>query len=272
VITPKTCVIALSQSGETADTLSAIRELKARGVQILSLCNVQESTLARESDSCLFLKAGPEIGVCSTKAFTSQMVVLSLFTLLMARMRNMDSIKGQEFIEALTQLPDKVQEILNQADQIAAIAKKYAKYDHFFYIGRNYMYPAALEGALKLKESSYVNANAYPGGELKHGPIALINPECPTIALCANDRTREKIMSNLMEIKARGGSVVAITDIKSPELERKVDDVIYVPRTLDPLAIILSTVATQLFAYFIAKERGVDIDRPRNLAKAVTVE
>lgn len=272
VITPKTCVIAISQSGETADTLSAVREVKALGAQVISICNVQQSTLARESDSCLLLKAGPEIGVLSTKAFTSQVVVLSLFALMMARMRNMDKLKGQEFIEGLVTLPEQVQKVLNSSIEIEKMAKKYASYEHFFFIGRNYMYPTALEGALKLKESSYINANAYPGGELKHGPIALIDESCATVALCANHRTSEKMASNIMEVKARKGPVLAIVQKGCEDMARHADDVLFIPKTSDPFAVITTAVALQLLAYNIAKERGTDIDQPRNLAKSVTVE
>lgn len=272
VITSKTCVIAVSQSGETADTLSAVREIKARGAKVISICNVEKSTLARESDSTLLLKAGPEIGVCSTKAFSSQVTVFSLFALMMARMRNMDKEKGQEFIEALVNLPDQVQKVLDRADEIKKIAEKYVDYQHCFFVGRNYMYPTAMEGALKLKESSYINANAYAGGELKHGPIALIDASCPTVALCANRKTWEKMHSNLMEIKARRGRLLVIAEEGTTGLEEHADDIIFVPKTLDPLAVIPSSVALQLLAYYIALGRGTDIDQPRNLAKSVTVE
>lgn len=272
IITPNTCVIAISQSGETADTLSAVRELRSLGAQVISVCNAQQSTLARESDSCLLLKAGPEIGVLSTKAFTSQVVVLSLFTLMMARMRNMDKTKGLEFLEDLVQLPDKVQQILNNIHEIEKIANKYASFEHIFFIGRNYMYPTALEGALKLKESSYINANAYPAGELKHGPIALIDEKCATVALCANKRTSDKMASNIMEVKARKGPVLAIVQEGSKDMASHADDVLLVPKTSDPFAVITTGVALQLLSYFIARARGTNIDQPRNLAKSVTVE
>lgn len=272
VVPPGTLPIAISQSGETADTLAAVRELKAKGSKVLAICNVQGSTLAREADYCIFLRAGPEIGVCSTKAFVSQVAVLSLFALLMARMRNMGKQEGQEFLRALKMLPDQIQEILESAKSIEKIAKKYAHYENFFFLGRHYMYPTALEGALKLKEISYINANGYPAGEMKHGPIALINENCPTVALCANKFTYEKLLSNLMEVKARNGKILAIAEKGSPGLEGIVDDLILVPKTLDEMAAIPTTVVTQLLAYYIAKERGADIDQPRNLAKSVTVE
>jgi glutamine---fructose-6-phosphate transaminase (isomerizing) len=272
VVLPGTLVIAISQSGETADTVASMREMKAKGAKILALCNVVNSTLAREADSCIFLKAGPEIGVCSTKAFTSQIVVLSLFSLMMARMRHMGKSEGQEFLTCLLQLPDQVQSILDRAGMIQAMAKKYNKYENFFFLGRNYMYPTSLEGALKLKEISYVNANGYPAGEMKHGPIALIGEQCPTIALCANKNTFHKLLSNLMEVKSRNGRILAIAEEDQQGLEEVADDVILIPSNCDECAVILSTIVTQLLAYYIAKERGADIDQPRNLAKSVTVE
>jgi glucosamine--fructose-6-phosphate aminotransferase (isomerizing) len=272
VIPSDTLVIAISQSGETADTIAAVRELKARGIRILAICNVQGSTLAREADACLYLKAGPEIGVCSTKAFTSQLIVLSLLCLMMARMRHFSKKEGQDFLEALRLLPDQVDAIFAQSERIQSIAKKYAHYENFFFLGRGYMYPASLEGALKLKEISYINANGYPAGEMKHGPIALINEECPTIALCANKATYEKFLSNLMEVKARKGPVLAIAEVGDEKIEKVADDVIWVPATIDELAGVPTTVVTQLLAYYIALERGADIDQPRNLAKSVTVE
>lgn len=267
-----TLVIAISQSGETADTIAAVRELKAKGARILAICNVENSSLAREADSTIFLKAGPEIGVCSTKAFTSQVVVLALFTLMMARMRHMSKQEGQDFLNALKQLPYQVQQVLDSAPKIAAIAKQYAHYENFFFLGRHYMYPTSLEGALKLKEISYINANGYPAGEMKHGPIALINEKCPTVALCANKLTFEKLLSNLMEVKARGGHVIAIAEENEKRLSKIADEVIRIPETLDEVACIPASVAAQLLAYYIAKERGADIDQPRNLAKSVTVE
>lgn len=272
IVPPGTFVIAISQSGETADTIAAVREVKAKGAKVLALCNVHGSTLTREADNTIFLKAGAEIGVCSTKAFTSQVIVLSLFTLLMARMRHMSKADGQRFLEQLLQLPEQVQIVLNQAAYISSIASKYASYENFFYIGRSYMYPTSLEGALKLKEISYINANGYPAGEIKHGPIALIDEKCPTIALCANQMTYDKLLSNLMEIKARHGKILAIANREDAHLEEIVDDIIYVPASADELAVIPITVANQLLAYYIAQLRGADIDQPRNLAKSVTVE
>jgi glutamine---fructose-6-phosphate transaminase (isomerizing) len=272
VISPGTLVIAISQSGETADTIAAVRELKAKGSRILAVCNVHESTLAREADSTLFLRAGPEIGVCSTKAFTSQLIVLSLFTLMLARMRHMSKEEGQEFLIALKMLPEQVQCILNDSKAIQLIAKKYVSYDNFFFLGRRYMYPACLEAALKLKEISYINANGYPAGEMKHGPIALINENCPTVALCANKVTFGKLLSNLMEVKARNGSIIAIAEEGDTAIHEIVDDIIWIPPVIDALAAVPVIIVTQLLAYYIALERGADIDQPRNLAKSVTVE
>lgn len=271
IVPPGTFVIAISQSGETADTIAAVREVKAKGAKILALCNVQGSTLARESDHTIFLKAGAEIGVCSTKAFTNQVVVLSLLTLLMARMRHMGKSEGQLFLHELIRLPEQVKEVLDRVEEIETIAAKYTSYDNFFFIGRRYMYPAALEGALKLKEISYINANGYPAGEIKHGPIALIDAYCPTIALC-DQFTMDKLCSNLEEIRVRGGKIVAIACEKNASLESIADDVVYVPKTSDAFAVVLVTIFSQLFSYFIAKKRGADIDQPRNLAKSVTVE
>lgn len=271
VVPSGTLVIAISQSGETADTLAAVRELKAKGARVLAICNVHGSSLPREADSCIFLRAGPEIGVCSTKAFTSQVTVLALICVMLARMRHMTKHEGQELIEALQKLPEQVQTILDNEGHIKEIARKYARHQNFFYIGRQYMFPASLEGALKLKEISYINANGYPAGEMKHGPIALINEECPTVALCANKMTYDKLLSNLMEIKARSGPIIAITDDEKG-LSGIADDLIKIPHTIDELSGILVTIATQLLAYYIAVERETDVDHPRNLAKSVTVE
>ena len=272
IVADNTLVLAISQSGETADTVAALRELKARGAKIVGICNVQGSTLAREADSCLFLRAGAEIGVASTKAFTSQLVVLSLFSLMMARMRDMSLAEGKRFIDDLQNLSEQVREILSKSEEIRAIAQKYAGYKNFFFVGRNLMYPVGLEGALKLKELAYVNANGYPAGELKHGPIALIDENCPTIGLCANRLTLEKTISNLMEVRARSGLVLAIASEGSKGLETVADDLIWIPKTRDELSPILTTVALQLFAYFVAYENHCEIDQPRNLAKSVTVE
>jgi len=273
VLVPGTIAIAISQSGETADTLACVRLLKKKGVKTLGVCNVSGSTLTREVDTTLFLRAGPEIGVCSTKAFTSQLMVLFFFGLLLARQRSLSLEDGQKFIQAAKMLPLQIQKVLDGAKAISVIAKKYAKYEDFFFIGRNYMYPTGLECALKLKEISYINANGYPAGEVKHGSIALIDEKCPTVALCANRKTFDKLRSNLMEVKARSGLLIAIASDKQAEfLDCVVDDIILVPDTIDELAPVISAVAAQLLAYYIALERGTEIDQPRNLAKSVTVE
>lgn len=272
VIQPNTLVIAISQSGETADTIAALRELKAKGASILSLCNVYGSTIARESSGTIYLRAGPEIGVCSTKAFTSQLAILTLISLLLARMRHMPKSTGVDLLNALEQIPDQAKELLKSSPLIESIAKKYSHFQNFFFLGRHYMFPTALEGALKLKEISYINANGYPAGEMKHGPIALIGPDCPTVAFCGNKHTYSKMLSNLMEIKARNGKVIALAEAGSQGLEKIADDIVWLPHTIDPLAPILFSIAAQLLAYYIAKERGADIDQPKNLAKSVTVE
>lgn len=271
VVSPGTVAIAISQSGETADTIAAMRFLKHRGIKVLALCNVAGSTLAREADATILLRAGPEVGVCSTKAFTSQLIILSMLALMLARGKKMSLEKGGEFIQAAKSLPVQVQQILDRAQYIQQIAKKYARYNQFFYIGRNYMYPTCLESALKLKEISYINANGYAAGEVKHGSIALIDENCPTVAFCANDKTYSKLHSNIMEIKARKGLVIAICS-ENQDLNLVADDIIFIPHTIDPLAPILASVAGQLFAYYVALEIGAEIDQPRNLAKSVTVE
>lgn len=272
IVQDNTLVIAISQSGETADTLAAMRELREKGAKILGISNVQGSTLAREVDSCLFLRAGPEIGVAASKTFTSQLVVLALLTLRFARMRQMSQQEGKKFIDALVRLPDQIRVILDQEAHIQKIAQKYSSYDNFFFLGRRFMFPTALEGALKLKEIAYVNANGYAAGELKHGPIALINENCATVAFAADSVTYQKLLSNLMEVKARSGPIVAVAPIGSSEIMSAADDVIWLPQTMDELSPLLSSVAGQLFAYYVAQERGTEIDQPRNLAKSVTVE
>ncbi|MCH9630707.1 MAG: Glutamine--fructose-6-phosphate aminotransferase [isomerizing] [Chlamydiia bacterium] len=272
IISENTLVIAISQSGETADTIAAVREVKAKGAKIIGVCNVKHSTLTREADSTLFLKAGPEISVCSTKAFTSQLTLLSLFTLFMARLRHLSKEDGQDFVKELRKLPMLVSDILEQSSRIEELGKKYSGFEHFFFLGRRYMYPTSLEAALKLKEISYVNATGYPAGELKHGPIALINENLATIAMCGNKQTFQKLLSNIEEVKARNGPILCFANEEHTQLEEIADDVFYLPEVMDTLACIPYSIAAQLFSYYIAKERGTDIDKPRNLAKSVTVE
>jgi glucosamine--fructose-6-phosphate aminotransferase (isomerizing) len=263
IIPEKTLIVAISQSGETADTIAAVREMKARGLKVLGICNVKNSTLTRETDGCIFLKAGPEMSVCSTKAFTSQLAVLYLFALYFAGKGNIDELK---------KIPSHIEQVIEQAPHIQSIAKKYSHFHHFFFMGRRHMYPTCMEAALKLKEISYVNANGYAAGELKHGPIALIDANFPVIAFCANKQTEEKIISNLQEVKARGAPTLVLAPETLKEVAKIADDVIWLPPTSDALSPFASTVAGQLLAYYIAKIKGCDIDQPRNLAKSVTVE
>ena len=272
IVEDGTLVLAISQSGETADTLAAVRELKAKGATIIAICNVQGSTLTRDADSTLFLRAGTEVGVCSTKAFTSQLTVLTLFTIMMARLRHMSKAEGQEFLSALKEIPEQIQQVLAIAPHIEKLADKYASANDFYFIGRRYMYPTCLEGALKLKEIAYINACGYAAGEMKHGPIALLNEKCPTFALCADTLTYDKVVSNVMESKARHSPVICLTFAGDTRLTKIADDIIEIPMTRDELAPITAAVACQLFAYYCAKKRGADIDQPRNLAKSVTVE
>jgi glucosamine--fructose-6-phosphate aminotransferase (isomerizing) len=273
VVLPNTLVIGVSQSGETADTLAAIKEVKYRGCKVLGICNVQGSALAREADCCLFLRAGPEIGVASTKTFTNQVAILSLFALMLGRLRGeMTLAEGIEFIKCFKQLPEQVGKILHLSPAIKAIAQKYAHFHDFLFVGRNVMYPTCLEGALKLKEISYANANGYPSGEMKHGPIALVNENCLTVALTCNAQTLDKVLSNLMTIKARNGRVLVFAQEGTAGLNEIADDLVLMPPTIDELAPILSAIATQILAYEIAHARGAEIDQPRNLAKSVTVE
>ncbi len=270
---PTTLCIAMSQSGETADTLSALRAVQSHGCKTIAICNSLNSTLAREADTMIFLQAGPEISVCSTKAFTSQIATLALLGIRLGKERKTLSLKEEEqLLQALERIPSEVQCVLDQASWIEKMAQKYADFNNFFFMGRRYMFPTALESALKLKEISYVNANGYPAGELKHGPLALLDAQFPVIAFCANLATEEKIVSNLMEVKARGAPILAIAPHHLTSVKEIADDVIWVPDTLDPLAPFASTVVGQLFAYFFAKTRGCAIDQPRNLAKSVTVE
>ena len=215
--------------------------MKTKGAKVLGVCNVRNSTLTREADCTLFLRAGPEISVCSTKAFTSQLTVLSLFTLLMARLRHMSKEEGQAFLTEIQALPAHVEQVLRQQDTIQALAKKYASYNTFYFLGRHYMYIASLEGALKLKEISYIHAQGYPAGEMKHGPIALVDPSLVVIGMCGNKHTLDKILSNLLEIKARGGPILALAPRGTPEIEKIATDVLWLPMICDELASIPSS-------------------------------
>ena len=267
-----TFIIALSQSGETADTLAAIREAKRKGAHLLGIVNVVGSSISRETDAGIYNHAGPEIGVASTKIFISQLTILTLLALLLGRHQNLSLTEGVEAIQALSDLPDKMKKILSQDNHIQAIAEKYYRCGNWLYLGRKYGYPIAMEGALKLKEISYIHAEGYAAGEMKHGPIALINPDMPTVAIVPRDAMYEKMISNIQEIKSRCGPVIAIASEGDDRIKWMVDDVIEIPQTLDFLNPILAVVPCQLLAYHCARFLNRDIDMPRNLAKSVTVE
>jgi glucosamine--fructose-6-phosphate aminotransferase (isomerizing) len=267
-----TVVFAISQSGETVDTLAALREAEKRGVNCMGICNVVGSTIARESKAGVYIHAGPEIGVASTKAFTSQITVLSLLALVLGRMRTISASDGQQIVEAMEMLPEHVSHILELKDEIKAIAEKYYHHNNFLYLGRGANYPVALEGALKLKEISYVHAEGYPAAEMKHGPIALIDENMPVVFICPRDNAYQKVIGNISEVKARKGKIIAITNEGNKEVIEMADHVICIPRTLDFLYPILTVIPLQLIAYHIAVLRDCNVDQPRNLAKSVTVE
>ncbi|MGQ9561515.1 MAG: glutamine--fructose-6-phosphate transaminase (isomerizing) [Candidatus Oleimicrobiaceae bacterium] len=272
IIDRDTVVIVISQSGETADTLAAVREAKRKRAKVYGICNVVGSSIARETDAGVYLHVGPEIGVASTKAFTSQVTVLALMTLLLGRMKSISNTRGREIVAALKTLPSKVAQVLEQSDLILDIARQYRECRNFLYLGRGYNFPVALEGALKLKEISYIHAEGYPAAEMKHGPIALIDEDMPVVFLAIKDSTYEKIMNNIQEVKARKGRVIAVASEGDSAIASLVDHVIYVPTTLEFLSPIVTIVPLQLLAYHIAVLRGCDVDQPRNLAKSVTVE
>ena len=272
IVNPNTLCIVISQSGETADTLAAMREAKRRGARTLGLVNVVGSTIAREDDGGVYLHAGPEIGVASTKAFTSQVIALALLMLKFARRRDMSVAKGREIAQAMTDLPAQIQQILDRAAEIEHIAEQFKDAQNFLYLGRGYNFPVALEGALKLKEISYIHAEGYPAAEMKHGPIALIDENMPVVFIAPHDSVFEKIVSNIQEVKARGGRSIVITSRDEPALKGLIDYEIRVPETVEMLYPILTVIPLQLLAYYIAAKRGLDVDQPRNLAKSVTVE
>jgi glucosamine--fructose-6-phosphate aminotransferase (isomerizing) len=272
IVTPNTLCIVISQSGETLDTLWAMREAKMKGARALGICNVVGSMIPRESDGGVYTHAGPEIGVASTKAFTAQLVVLALMTLKFARVRQMDRGQGREFVQEMKLLPDRIRRILDKEDEIRRLAEKFADNKNFLYLGRGYNYPVALEGALKLKEISYIHAEGYPAAEMKHGPIALIDKNMPVVFIATRDRAYEKVLGNIEEVRARSGRVIAIATEGDKDIVSKVDHVIHIPQTIPCLTPILSVVPLQLLAYHIAVLRGCDVDQPRNLAKSVTVE
>ncbi len=272
IINKDDTVLVISQSGETADTLAAMREAKSRGALVLGICNVVGSTIARESMAGVYIHAGPEIGVASTKAFTAQLVVLSLITLLIARRKNLSMAEGKEIVEALDSLPDKITEILKLNDEIEQLAEKFKDANNFLYLGRGYQFPVALEGALKLKEISYIHAEGYPAAEMKHGPIALIDENMPVVFIAPKDSTYDKVVSNIEEVRARGGRLIAIASENDNDIDRLVDDTIKIPDTVEMLRPILTSIPLQLLAYHIAVKKELNVDQPRNLAKSVTVE
>jgi glucosamine--fructose-6-phosphate aminotransferase (isomerizing) len=272
IVDERTLVIVISQSGETADTLAALREAKQRGARVMGIVNVVGSTIARETDFGIYLHAGPEIGVASTKAFTSQVLVLTLFTVMLGRLRHLSSLQGREIIRALRRLPEQVEQVLELNDAIRELARTYKDAPNFLYLGRGYNFPTALEGALKLKEISYIHAEGYPAAEMKHGPIALIDENMPVVVIAPNDAVYNKIVSNIEEVRARGGRVIAVVTDGNDELAGMVDHLITIPQTIDILTPILATIPLQLLAYHIAVMRGCNVDMPRNLAKSVTVE
>lgn len=267
-----TILFAITQSGETADTLAALRELKRKGHPTLAICNVVGSSIAQEADGGIYLHAGPEIGVASTKAYTSQLAVLAMLALYFGRIRHLSFEAGCRIIDALHELPEKIQQTLAVHDEVKRIAEKYADVTNMLYLGRHYNFPTALEGALKLKEISYLHAEGYPAAEMKHGPIALVDQHTPTVFVIPQGFVYDKVMSNLEEIKARGGPVIAVVGEGDTRVARLADDVIYVPVVEEFLEPFVSIVPLQLLAYHIAVLRGCDVDKPRNLAKSVTVE
>jgi glucosamine--fructose-6-phosphate aminotransferase (isomerizing) len=269
---PNTFIIAISQSGETADTLAAIREARRKDARLLGIVNVVGSSISRETEAGIYNHAGPEIGVASTKIFISQLTILTLLAVLLGRHQKLSLTEGVEAIKALSALPDQVTQVLSQDNHIQAVAEKYYRRGNWLFLGRKYQYPIAMEGALKLKEISYIHAEGYPAGEMKHGPIALINPDMPTVAIVPHDAMYEKMINNIQEIKSRKGPVIAIATQGDEKIRDLVDEVIEVPPTLEFLYPILTVVPCQLLAYHCARFLNRDIDKPRNLAKSVTVE
>jgi glucosamine--fructose-6-phosphate aminotransferase (isomerizing) len=272
IIEDGTVVVAVSQSGETADTLAALQEARERGALSLGVINVVGSSISRNTDAGVYLRVGPEIGVASTKAFTGQVAVLAMVTLFLARRRFMSADQCADLIRALETVPDKIETILAQNDRIRRVTEKYVERDNWLFLGRGYNYPTALEGALKLKEISYIHAEGMPAAEMKHGPIALINEGMPAVFLANRGRQYEKVMSNIQEVRARGGHVIAVATEGDEEIRRYAQDVLYVPDIPECLSPMLTVVPLQLMAYHAAVLRGHDVDKPRNLAKSVTVE
>ncbi|MFQ5901055.1 MAG: glutamine--fructose-6-phosphate transaminase (isomerizing), partial [Thermodesulfobacteriota bacterium] len=273
IIGSDTLLVPISQSGETADTLAATKLAKAVKARVVSICNVLESSIPRSSDGVIYTHAGPEIGVASTKAFVTQLTALYLFALYLSRKLNyLKAWEVKEKVVELLKLPAHMEKVLGLNSIIRKIARRYFKYRDFLYLGRGINYPIALEGALKLKEISYIHAEGYPAGEMKHGPIALIDENMPVVVIALKDRSYEKMMGNIEEVKARDGRVIAIASEGDNEIREKADEVIYIPRTAPLLSPILTVLPLQLLAYHVAVLRGTDVDQPRNLAKSVTVE
>lgn len=272
IVTKDDSMFFISQSGETADTLAAMKEAKRRDALMLGICNVVGSSIARESDAGVYVHAGPEIGVASTKAFTSQLVVFALISVLIGRKRHLSIIDGQNILRELESLPKKIEQILKLNNQIEAIAEKFVDAKNFLYLGRGYNFPVALEGALKMKEISYIHAEGYPAAEMKHGPIALIDENMPVICIAPKDSVYDKVITNIEEVKARKGIVIAIASENDNEIDNLVDYSIKIPDTIRMLMPILSVIPLQLLAYHVAVKKGLNVDQPRNLAKSVTVE
>jgi glucosamine--fructose-6-phosphate aminotransferase (isomerizing) len=272
ILEENTALLCISQSGETADTLAAIQEAKRKGILTLGIVNAISSSIVRETDAGIYNHIGPEIGVASTKAFVSQVAILALLTLYLGRQRNLSLIKGQRIAADLQELPELVSEILKQNAKIKELAEKYKDTKNACFIGRKYNAPIALEGALKLKEISYIHAEGLAGGELKHGPLALVDEEFLTVAVCPSDSVYEKMVSNIQQVKGRGGKVITVATEGNEDIKSIADETIYIPRTSEMLTPILSVVPLQLFAYHVGVLKGYDVDRPRNLAKSVTVE
>ncbi len=272
IIQKNDVLLVISQSGETLDTLEALREAKRKGIKVLGITNVVGSTIARECDGGIYLHAGPEIGVASTKAFTNQVLVMIMLAIYLGRLKHMSFYEGQRLLTELNKIPDKLNEVLKQAEKIKAIAKKYQYAKNFLYLGRGFNYPVALEGALKLKEISYIHAEGYPAAEMKHGPIALIDENMPVVFLATTGPLYEKVISNIREVKARNGKIIAIVNQLTDDLAKYTDDVVVVPETLEEFSPLINVVPLQLLAYYIAREKNLDVDKPRNLAKSVTVE
>ena len=269
---PDTLLFAITQSGETADTLAALREMKRKGHSTLAICNVVGSSIAQEADGGIYLHAGPEIGVASTKAYTSQCMALVMLALFMGRLRYVSYNAGRRLMDRVREVPEAIEKALQTNERVAEIAKSYQHCNNFLYLGRHYNFPTALEGALKLKEISYIHAEGYPAAEMKHGPIALVDDNTPSVFVMPQGFIYEKVMSNLEEIKARGGPVIAIAAEGDTRVAEVADDVIYIPQVEDFLQPIVSVIPLQLLSYHIAVLRGCDVDKPRNLAKSVTVE